>query len=55
MVSRARAAAHELATRGVRARVLNVATIKPLDEATIVAAAHETGAIVAAAMELKEQ
>jgi transketolase len=35
-----------LAERGLDARVINVATIKPLDEAAIVAAARETGAIV---------
>jgi transketolase len=46
MVSRALAAGEELAKRGLDARVLNVATIKPLDEAAIVAAARETGAIV---------
>ncbi len=46
MVSRALAAAEALAERGLQARVLNVSTIKPLDEAAIVAAARETGAIV---------
>ncbi|MDE3176551.1 MAG: transketolase family protein [Pseudomonadota bacterium] len=46
MVARALAAAEALAQRGLQARVLNVATIKPLDEAVIVAAARETGAIV---------
>jgi transketolase len=46
MVSRALAAAEELARLGLQARVLNVATIKPLDEAAIIAAARETGAIV---------
>ena len=46
MVSRALAAADVLAERGVNARVLNVSTVKPLDEAAIVAAARETGAIV---------
>ena len=46
MVSRALAAAEALAARGLQARVLNVSTIKPLDEAAIVAAARETGAIV---------
>ena len=46
MVSRALAAAEALAARGVQARVLNVSTVKPLDEAAIVAAARETGAIV---------
>ena len=46
MVARAVAAAEALAERGLQARVLNVSTVKPLDEAAIVAAARETGAIV---------
>jgi transketolase len=46
MVSRALAAAAALAERNLEARVINVSTIKPLDKATIVAAARETGAIV---------
>jgi transketolase len=46
MVSRALSAAETLAERGLKTRVINVSTIKPLDEATIVAAARETGAIV---------
>ena len=46
MVSRALAAADALAERGLRARVLNVSTVKPLDEAAIIAAARETKAIV---------
>ncbi len=46
MVSRALAAADVLAERGLHARVLNVSTIKPLDEAAIIAAARETKAIV---------
>lgn len=46
MVSRALAAADALAERGLHARVLNVSTIKPLDEAAIIAAARETKAIV---------
>lgn len=46
MVARALAAAEALAERGLQARVLNVSTVKPLDEAAIVAAARETGAIV---------
>src|SRR4029079_490872 len=44
--SRALAAADILAERGVNARVLNVSTVKPLAGEAIVAAAHETGAIV---------
>ncbi len=46
MVFRALAAAETLAERNLEARVINVSTIKPLDEATIIAAARETGAIV---------
>lgn len=45
-VSRALEAADDLAARDISARVLNVSTIKPLDEAAIIAAARETGAIV---------
>ena len=41
-------AAELLAGEGVSARVLNMATLKPLDEAAIIAAARETGAIVTA-------
>ncbi|MDR7549817.1 MAG: transketolase C-terminal domain-containing protein [Armatimonadota bacterium] len=48
MVAEALAAAETLAADGIEARVLNCATIKPLDEGTIVAAARETGAIVTA-------
>lgn len=46
MVSRALAAGQTLAEHGLQARVMNVSTIKPLDEAAIIAAARETGAIV---------
>jgi transketolase len=46
MVSRALAAAEVLGDRGLQARVINISTIKPLDEATVIAAAKETGAIV---------
>jgi transketolase len=48
MVAYALAAADTLATEGVSARVLNCATLKPLDEDAIVAAAAETGALVTA-------
>jgi transketolase len=48
LVNRALDAAEALAGQGVDARVINVSTIKPLDEATIIAAARETGAIVTA-------
>ncbi len=46
LVSRALEAAEVLSERGLEARVVNMSTIKPLDEATIIAAARETGAIV---------
>ena len=48
MVSRALEAASLLAATGIAARVLNVSTIKPLDEAAILRAAAETGRIVTA-------
>ena len=48
MVGVAVAAAEALAGEGISARVLDVATIKPIDRAAIVAAATETGAIVTA-------
>jgi transketolase len=48
LVSRALEAADALAKRGIEARVINISTIKPLDEAAIIAAARETGAIVTA-------
>jgi transketolase len=48
MVERALDAAEALAGRGLEARVLNLATIRPLDREAIVAAAEETGAIVTA-------
>ncbi|MCK9423067.1 MAG: transketolase family protein [Bacteroidales bacterium] len=41
-------AAEELQAHGISARVLNVHTIKPLDEEAIVRAARETGAIITA-------
>jgi transketolase len=46
MVSRALAAASLLEGDGISARVLNVATVQPLDREAIVDAAVETGAIV---------
>ncbi|MEG2001066.1 MAG: transketolase family protein [Evtepia sp.] len=46
MVQRALAAADLLAKEGIDARVLDFHTIKPLDEALLLAAAQETGAIV---------
>ena len=41
-------AADQLAAEGIAARVLNMSTIKPLDEAAIISAANETNAIVTA-------
>lgn len=46
VLHRALAAAELLAERGIQARVLSVASVKPLDEEAIVAAARETGGIV---------
>ena len=43
---RALSAADLLARRGIEARVLNMATVRPIDEAAIVAAARDTGAIL---------
>jgi len=48
MVAPALQAAEELAKSGVQARVLDMHTIKPLDEAAVRAAAMETGRIVVA-------
>lgn len=48
MVSRALDAAAMLAREGIEARVLNVSTLKPLDEETILKAARETRGIVTA-------
>ena len=47
MVSRALDAAELLAARGIDARVINAASVKPLDTAAVLAAARETGRIVA--------
>ncbi len=48
MVSMALDAAAALAGEGISARVLDMHTLRPLDEAAIVVAARETGAIVTA-------
>lgn len=48
MVSRALDAAERLAGEGIDARVLNVATIKPLDAPTLLRAAAETRGVVTA-------
>lgn len=48
MVSRAIKAAQGLAQQGIECRVLNMSTLKPLDEEAIISAAEDTGAIVTA-------
>ncbi|MBE0467506.1 MAG: transketolase family protein, partial [Candidatus Desulforudis sp.] len=48
MVAPALEAAELLAAEGIRAGVLNIHTLKPLDVQAIVAAARDTGAIVTA-------
>lgn len=48
MVAPALEAAEELAKKGMQARVLDMHTIKPIDDTTILAAARDTGRIVVA-------
>lgn len=48
MVSEAMTAAEELAVEGIDARVIDMHTIKPLDEEIIIKASRETGKIVTA-------
>ncbi len=48
MVGLSLQAAEELKKEGIRVRVLNMHTIKPIDQAAVFAAAKETGAIVTA-------
>lgn len=48
MVNEALMAAEELKKDGINARVINMATIKPLDNDIVIKAAKETGAIVTA-------
>jgi transketolase len=48
MVSAALDAADQLAAKGVQARVLDMHTVKPLDDTAVLAAAKETGRIVVA-------
>lgn len=48
MVSEAAAAAEKLAEEGIDVRVIDIHTIKPIDEDIIIKAAKETGAIVTA-------
>ncbi len=53
MVSAALEAAERLAGKGVQARVLDMHTVKPLDDAAVLAAARETGRIVVAEEHMK--
>ncbi|WP_299815607.1 transketolase family protein [uncultured Roseibium sp.] len=46
LTHRAMAAAQVLAERGISARVLNMATVRPIDRDAVLAAANETGAIL---------
>lgn len=48
LVHRALAAAQALAAEGIQARVVNMATITPLDETAVLDAARATGAVVTA-------
>jgi len=48
MTAEAMRAADQLAKENIRARVLNMFTLKPIDEDTVILAAKETGAIVTA-------
>lgn len=48
MVTRAVEAAELLKAEGIEARVLNMATVRPIDREAVIAAARETGAIVTA-------
>jgi transketolase len=48
MVAPALEAAAELAVEGIDCRVINMSTLKPIDEEAIIEAAEETGAIVTA-------
>src|SRR5438034_8445077 len=45
LVSQALEAATMLAARGIQARVLNMSTVRPLDNEAVLAAATETGGI----------
>jgi transketolase len=48
MVAAALEAAEKLAEKGIQARVLDMHTVKPLDDPAVLAAAKETGRIVVA-------
>ena len=48
MVSESLKAAEKLSAAGIRARVINMHTIKPIDREEIIRAAKDTGAVVTA-------
>ena len=48
MVNEARLAAEQLAAEGIHARVINIHTIKPLDEEIVIQAAKECGKVITA-------
>ncbi len=54
MVGPALEAADQLAAKGVQARVLDMHTVKPIDDAAILSAAKETGRLVVAEEHLKQ-
>jgi transketolase len=54
MVSVALDAAEHLSHEGIDCRVLNMATVKPMDKAAVLRAAEETGAIVTAEEHLRQ-
>jgi transketolase len=54
MVAEALKAADELAKQGKQARVLDMHTVKPLDDASVLAAARDTGRIVVAEEHLQQ-
>ena len=54
MVASALVAAEELEREGIDCRVLNMSTLKPIDEAAIIKAATETGAVVTAEEHLEQ-
>ena len=53
LVGAAMVAAEQLASEGISTRVIDMPTVKPLDEALVQAAAEETGAIVVAEEHLR--
>ena len=48
MTSVALEASHILAREGIESRVINMSTLKPIDEEAVTVAARETGAVVTA-------